>query len=145
MSRLEDLAIYSDRRFTASDERWWSAIDGRRACLDHDVFGPLPATREDQATWIDVRFEICPVCDGTGKHVNPSVDAHGLTASDFDEDPDMYDSYFRGDYDVTCNLCRGEKVVPVPTDPIVQDQLDEELQDRAQSRAEQLEEMRWGA
>ena len=60
-------------------------------------------------------WEVCGTCEGRGKHVNPSIDAHGLTREDFDEDPDFAESYFRGDYDMPCNECHGRRVVPVPT------------------------------
>lgn len=54
---------------------------------------------------------LCPTCDGKGSHVNPSVDGHGLSSEDFAEDPDFAESYFRGDYDVACRECAGEKVI----------------------------------
>jgi hypothetical protein len=60
---------------------------------------PLPHVRE-----------VCPRCEGEGKHVNPNIDGHGLMASDFD-DPDFERSYFTGAYDVRCEQCEGEKVV----------------------------------
>ena len=54
---------------------------------------------------------VCPQCDGTGKHVNPSIDGHGLTSEDFAEDPDFAESYFSGAYDVRCELCNGNNVI----------------------------------
>lgn len=60
-----------------------------------------------------VVFEVCGTCDGRGKHVNPSIDSHGLTALDFDEDPDFRENYLSGMYDVSCNECGGRRVVPV--------------------------------
>jgi hypothetical protein len=59
----------------------------------------------------------CPRCGGEGKHVNPSVDGHGLSREDFDEDPDFAENYFAGVYDVTCERCRGLRVVPQLPDP----------------------------
>ena len=50
---------------------------------------------------------ICTLCHGDGKHVNPAIDAGGLTREDFEDDPDFADSYIRGDYDVTCARCGG--------------------------------------
>ena len=58
--------------------------------------------------------EVCPLCEGEGKHVNPSIDAHGITADEFAEDPDFRDDYTSGTYDVTCNECHGLRVVDVP-------------------------------
>lgn len=57
------------------------------------------------------RKAVCPRCDGEGKHVNPSIDSHGITREEFDEDPDFEEAYFRGDYDVTCYECKGANVV----------------------------------
>lgn len=54
---------------------------------------------------------ICPVCDGEGKTVNPNIDAHGLTAEDFREDPDFAEDYRSGLYDITCAACNGLRVV----------------------------------
>lgn len=61
---------------------------------------------------VPIIFEVCPTCDGRGTHVNPSIDAHGLTADDFYEDPDFAEEYFRGHYDVSCYECGGRNVVP---------------------------------
>lgn len=55
--------------------------------------------------WIDL-------CRGRGKHVNPAIDCGGIPASDFAEDPDFAESYFRGHYDVPCAACGGRRVVP---------------------------------
>jgi DnaJ-class molecular chaperone len=57
------------------------------------------------------KWIVCPVCEGEGVTVNPNIDAHGLTAEDFREDPDFAESYRRGDYDVRCAACHGQRVV----------------------------------
>jgi len=57
------------------------------------------------------RYEVCPVCDGRGKHVNPAIDAGGLR-DDFEDDPDFRRDYLSGAYDIPCNRCRGDRVVP---------------------------------
>lgn len=53
---------------------------------------------------------VCPRCDGTGKHVNPNIDGHGLSVEDFAEDPDFAESYFSGVYNVRCETCNGNNV-----------------------------------
>lgn len=53
------------------------------------------------------KWIICPACRGEGKGVNPSIDAHGLTAEDFADDPDFADDYCGGTYDVCCAACDG--------------------------------------
>lgn len=60
------------------------------------------------------KFEVCTRCDGTGAHVNPSIDGNGISPEEFREDPDFEESYFAGDYDVTCETCKGARVVAVP-------------------------------
>ena len=52
-------------------------------------------------------WTICPACEGEGKTVNPSIDANGLTAEDFADDPDFADDYRNGRYDVACRACGG--------------------------------------
>lgn len=63
---------------------------------------------------VPIRFEVCPLCDGTGTHVNPSIDAHGITGDEWDRDWSYEDreNYMSGFYDVPCNECGGRRVVP---------------------------------
>ena len=62
-------------------------------------------------------WDVCPTCKGNGKHVNPSIDASGLTSEDFNDDPDFAEDYRSGMYDVTCYECHGKRVVPIDDDP----------------------------
>lgn len=64
-------------------------------------------------TPLPMKYDVCGLCEGRGKHVNPSIDGNGLTAEDFEEDPDFAEEYFAGTYDVTCACCRGKRVVAV--------------------------------
>ena len=50
---------------------------------------------------------ICPACRGNGTHVNPAIDANGLTSEDFANDPDFHDDYMSGVYDQHCEACNG--------------------------------------
>ena len=59
------------------------------------------------------RFEVCDRCEGRGVHDHEAF-SNGLTASDFDEDPDFREDYMRGAYDVRCSECGGQRVVAVP-------------------------------
>jgi len=61
---------------------------------------------EDQGPWL-----VCPVCNGEGKTVNPNIDCNGLTREDFDDDPDFREDYMSGMYDITCQACRGLRVI----------------------------------
>lgn len=85
-------------------------ITGRRLAV-------IECETEDGATyklmWSAER-KLCPQCDGDGTMVNPAIDGNGLTAEDFAEDPDFRESYMRGDYDVKCDECDGNKFVLEP-------------------------------
>ena len=61
------------------------------------------------------KAEVCGLCKGSGKVVDPRYDAGGLTQEDIDQDPQwFYDSYMAGDCDVTCPECGGLRVVYLP-------------------------------
>lgn len=64
-------------------------------------------------------WEICSSCRGRGSYVNPSIDAHGISAEEWDRDwsDEDREGYFEGRYDVTCQNCRGRRVEPQPTEP----------------------------
>lgn len=92
-----------DRRET--NQQWYSRFDEKRMVL---------VVNEDSEDEFEVpaKYEVCGTCDGKGHHVNPSIDSNGLSAEDFDEDPDFREDYFEGRYDVACNECGGARVVP---------------------------------
>lgn len=89
--RIENLNYYSDARVRAKPADV-PEVDGE----------PLPT-----------RWQVCGLCDGDGKVVNPSIDCGGLSAEDFHDDPDFASDYFSGVYDVTCPTCAGRTTVPV--------------------------------
>jgi len=62
---------------------------------------------------LPTKFEVCPTCKGSGTHVNPAIDAHGITRDEFDDDSDFEEDYLNGRYDVTCHECKGKNVVQV--------------------------------
>lgn len=71
---------------------------------------------EADGTWSEIRLptkkEVCPRCDGEGKHVNEAIDGNGLSAEDFDEaGPEFREDYMSGVYDVTCRTCNGLRVI----------------------------------
>lgn len=94
----------------------------RRYCVDGNSAQPSLVAQE---MWADIcdgelpeRFVVrhgkrmvCPACNGEGRHVAASVDAHGLTQADFNDDPDFAERYFGGAYDVECGTCKGRNVV----------------------------------
>lgn len=65
------------------------------------------------------KYEVCGRCDGEGKHVNPNIDGHGISAEEWENewDEESRENYFNGVYDVICEKCNGKRVVLVPIDP----------------------------
>jgi len=98
-----------DRRDAARDTGKWYISFDQRTMTARAVF-------DDEDCSIKCHFDVCPVCDGKGTHVNPSIDSHGLTSEELHEDPDFAEDYFGGFYDVPCYHCDGKRVVPVPED-----------------------------
>lgn len=95
------------------------------------------------------KYEACSLCDGHGSHVNPSIDAHGISAEEFRDDPDFAEAYFSGAYDVGCYRCGGDRVWPVIDEkrcnPADLARLDSYLEERAAWIAESEAERRMGA
>lgn len=60
---------------------------------------------------LPTRWEVCDLCRGEGRHVDPSIDASGISAEDFRDDPDFREDYLSGAYDVPCNQCGGKRVI----------------------------------
>lgn len=96
MNRIEEINYLNDPRTRAARER------GRTFTV---FIG-------DDETVLPTHFVVCPTCEGTGTHVNPSIDCGGRESpSDEwygfpDEDP-----YLTGVYDVQCFGCAGKNVV----------------------------------
>lgn len=105
-----------DRRDRAHRERWWKTIDKIKMVSLVTVWGEDDDGDFEEDIEASIEFELCDLCNGKGTHVNPSIDAHGLSADDFAGDPDFEEVYFSGGYDVRCALCHGDRVVPVLVD-----------------------------
>ena len=94
----------------------------------------------DEEIEVTLTWKVCELCDGRGKHVNPSIDSNGITRDEFDEDRDFSDAYLRGDYDVSCYRCAGRRVEPESSDP----RWKAHLELWFQMRAERAVELRMG-
>ena len=71
----------------------------------------------DDNPGIHTQMIVCPSCDGKGSYVNPSIDSHGISSDDECWlDDEFSDNYRSGYYDITCEYCGGNNVVPVPSD-----------------------------
>lgn len=65
---------------------------------------------------LPAKWQICSRCNGNGTHVNPSIDGHGITSEEWenDWDPEEREGYFRGDYDIRCDAgCCDGKVLEI--------------------------------
>ena len=91
----------------------WGSVLKSLPEIDIDVKN-MTATfldEEDEEHTVHLEYEVCGTCSGKGNHVNPSIDAHGITPEEFAEDPGFREDYFSGVYDVTCYECKGQRVV----------------------------------
>lgn len=105
---------------------------------------------------VPFKWEVCSRCDGDGHHSNPSIDGNGITESEMDDlGDDFRKNYFAGVYDVTCEECKGNRLVPVidldlipakdPRLTLISQALEYKkgiAQDRAEWKAEQAMERR---
>jgi len=96
-----------------------------------------PDTDEEKSFTVPAVFEVCERCQGKGTHTNPAIDGNGLTARDFAEDPDFKEDYFSGVFDVACEECHGNRVVPV----INYDRVPKEVQGLLDAEEERQSEM----
>lgn len=136
-----------DRRDVAAETRpWYKSLDRQRMTVIVEIID-LDTEEEREAT-LPVKFVVCPTCDGRGTHVNPSIDAHGITAEEWDRDWDdeEREAYLSGRYDVPCYECKGANVVPEVderrADPAVVKLLDDQRASAAESdRISRMERM----
>jgi len=87
------------------NRKWYTSFDEKSMMFTIE-------TGEGEDIEIPAIYEVCGTCDGKGSHVNPSIDSHGLSREDFDDDPDFAEDYFSGVYDIACNECHGRRVSP---------------------------------
>lgn len=92
-------------------DKWYKHFDEARSILTIEYYD-VDSEDECEAE-LPAKFDVCGLCDGKGKHVNPSVDAHGISSEEFLDDPDFKEAYFGGMYDVSCYRCGGKRVEPV--------------------------------
>jgi hypothetical protein len=144
---MEDYNYYNDSRVRAGERaKWYKSLDTRRMCAKVDMYD-----EEDNEVEVEVPvvMEVCPTCGGHGTHVNPSIDAGGITSSEWEEwDEEDRDAYMDGRYDVTCYECGGKNVVPEldreRCDPKVLASLDKQAESRAESERESYYERMMG-
>ena len=119
---------------------WWTRLDeGRMVALILIDDGE----GEEREVEIPVEFEVCGTCEGKGRHVNPSIDAHGITEDEWGQwSDDEQDLYLSGGYDVECHECAGRRVVPVPVEARMTDEQKDALKHAIDQQHEQLSDYR---
>jgi len=104
---------------------------------------------KDEGVYFVMERIVCPNCDGKGSYVNPAIDSHGIGADEFADDPEFADSYWRGDYDQTCDVCKGANVIEGldahQSDPEAVEMYDEYIRGYYEDRAVMDAERRMGA
>lgn len=68
---------------------------------------------EKEMMLMPAHYDVCGRCEGTGKHSNPALDSNGFSDEIRADDPEFYEDYMDGKYDITCTECHGKRVVPV--------------------------------
>lgn len=99
-----------------------------------------------------LKYEVCPTCQGRGKHVNPSIDRNGITSDEMHElGEEFRRDYLSGRYDVTCSGCLGKRVsTAVDSDRLDESQkhfleaVQKEIEADYEFRSMQLAERRMG-
>lgn len=103
---------------------------------------------EDKEHTIRLKWGVCGTCGGKGNHVNPSIDAHGISAEEFQEDPGFEEDYFRGVYDMNCYECGGRTTSPVIDEKRTPEEtlrfMNDWFRSEASHRAETTAELRMG-
>lgn len=112
---IEERNYYNDYRVRNAERYAHRNVDEDRMV----IFLTLPdeETGDDVEHEVPAKYDVCPTCEGRGKHVDPSIDASGYSPDedDYYGDPDEYEEgrspYERGVYDVPCMTCHGKRVV----------------------------------
>lgn len=97
------------RDLAAVMSRWYRSFDERTMIAIHE-------DGDGETHEIKCEYRVCGLCEGKGKHVNPAIDSHGISMSEFHDDPDFAEDYFGGLYDIPCNQCHGTRVEPWPVE-----------------------------
>jgi DNA-directed RNA polymerase subunit RPC12/RpoP len=108
---------------------------------------PILYLGEDEIE-LPTHWEVCDVCHGEGKHVNPAIDCGGIS-EEMEDDPDFRENYMSGMYDVPCNHCGGKRVVKGVDWNAMSDEhqklYERQLQQAHNDHLEHMAELRMGA
>jgi hypothetical protein len=116
-----------DRRDrVAAEGAWYERFDDKRMVA---IVLHVNDDEEEVEIEIPCTYQVCETCNGKGSHVNPSIDAHGISAEEWANDWDEEDreTYLSGGYDQPCNECGGLRVVAAPDEQRLTEQMKEAL------------------
>jgi hypothetical protein len=123
MDRRDQTRFPSDGIFTPDHKNMRVILNVREVWPvdDEDIESPPAAVLAEgggllETVSLPAVYKVCPMCGGRGSYVNPNIDRHGLGTDDPDLDPEFWESYWGGGFDVSCNQCRGERVILMPLD-----------------------------
>lgn len=118
---MNDRNYFRDSRvIAASVQQAYTVVESNEAtttvelsegCLESLVDDELLVEGHDGKFTAATKFAVCGACRGSGKTVNPAIDADGISAEEFRADPDFEADYFAGRYDIQCAGCKGARVV----------------------------------
>lgn len=132
---IDEINYQNDARVEAARQgSLWGAFNECAGVLAVEVYDDDGETSE--VVDFPAKFEVCDLCRGRGKHVNPAIDASGISPHEFAEDPDFAESYFAGHYDVPCAACDGKRVVPAIDEAACKGELADALKRHHRQEAE---------
>jgi len=121
-----------DHRLSGADRAKHTKFDERTMMLE----AILETDEGEEVYYFPTKYEVCSTCDGKGSHVNPSIDSHGITSDEWQNDwsHEEQEEYMLGGYDVSCYECSGKRVVPV----VDEDKCSDELKSKVAAWHKQL-------
>jgi hypothetical protein len=104
-------------------------------------------TGEEKVFQLESKREVCPRCQGIGRHSREDIDdSYLVDIMIADGDEEGLEGYYNGNYDVICTVCNGQNVVDAPVFPEwMQKKLNEWYRWEAEYRRECDAERRMGA
>ena len=91
-------------------------------------------TGEEIVFQLEGKKEVCPRCQGIGRHSREDIDdSYLVDIMIADGDEEGLEGYRNGNYDVICTQCNGNNVVDVPN---LTDEMQEKLNDWYQCESE---------
>lgn len=100
--------VLSVRCTECGDKHNFRKEEGGFTCATCIVDAPEGATVV-KTILVPIEYEVCPQCNGHGKHVHQALSV--WSEEDRAQDPDSFENMMAGMYDVVCTLCKGQRVV----------------------------------